>query len=212
MSIKSDLMCKICNQILDDPIFLPCFCASICSIHIGYLKEIRDYKCDICNEKIYIPVEGLKNNKPFKSFIEKNGHLTEEEKKAKINLQSLLNDVARFLNEIEEKGIEIERFNSDQFSNIKRDIERRRETLKMKIDEIASDLVEKVEKIEEKIKQSEKKNHLICKELNTEKESKFVNDMFRNPDINFKTVEAYESKVKEFQAKLKEIQQKKRRH
>jgi WD40 repeat protein len=208
MSIKADLMCKICNQILDDPIFLPCFCSSICQAHIGYLKSIRDFKCDICHEKINIPVEGFKPNKPFKNFIEKNGYLTEEEKKAKINLESLLKDVSHFLNEIGEKSREIETFNFDQFSNIKRDVERRREILKMKIDEIAADLVEKIEQIEEKHKQNEKKNQIICKELDPEKEKKFVNDLFRNPDVNFKTIEQYELKVKEFQGKLKEIQQK----
>ena len=187
---------------------MPCFCASICSIHTGYLKSIRDFKCEICHEKINIPIEGFKPNKPFKSFIEKNGHLTEEEKKAKVNLESLLEDVERFLKELEEKSSEIETFNLDQFSNIKRNIDRRRETLKMKIDEIASDLIEKVEKIEEKINQNEKKNLLVYKELDPEKEKKFVSDLFRNPQINFKTVENYGLKIKEYQNKLKEIQQK----
>lgn len=208
MSIKTDLMCKICNQVLEDPIFLPCFCASICNIHIGYLKSIREFKCEICKEKINIPLEGFKSNKPFKNFIEKNGHLSDEEKRAKINLETLLNEVKEFLNEIDDKSREIEAFNFDQFTNIKRDIDRRRETLKMKIDEMASDLLEKVEKIEVKIKQNEMKNKTTCKELDPEKEKSFVKDLFRNPEIDFKSINAYEIRVKEFQTKLKEIQQK----
>ena len=48
MNLKENLICNICNKILDDPVFLQCHCY-VCNEHMS--SKINTIKCLNCNEE-----------------------------------------------------------------------------------------------------------------------------------------------------------------
>jgi hypothetical protein len=203
MNLKSHLTCKICGKILDDPYFLPCLCSSFCKCHADSIEKLT---CDICHEVIAKPKDGFKPNKAFKNIIDNNEYLTEEEKISKTNLEKLLDDVERFLADLEIKEQDLMLIRPVQFDDLKRDISLRREKLLDKIDQVFFGLMNKLESIQLKLTQMSKNNALTLKELSPQKEKKFLSDLFRKPHLTLNVIQDYETKLKEYQSKLLEIE------
>ena len=65
LSIK----CKICDEIYEDPVLLPCCSKSICIKHIKLINETK-YSCELCNNYIQLPLYGFRyDNRAIKQFI-----------------------------------------------------------------------------------------------------------------------------------------------
>ena len=203
MNLKSHLTCKICGKILDDPYFLPCLCSSFCKSHADSIEKLT---CDICHDVIAKPKDGFKPNKAFKNIIDNNEYLTEEEKLSKTNLEKLLDDVERFVADLEIKEQDLMLIRPGQFDDLKRDISLRREKLLDKIDQVFFGLMGKLESIQLKLTQMSKNNALTLKELSPLKEKKFLSDLFRKPHLTLNVIQDYETKLKEYQTKLNEIE------
>ena len=151
MSIKSDLICPICKKIFKDPIFFPCHC-TFCKKHADELVNQENnntlIKCQVCNEEFALPKQGFKENTRLKTIIEKDAHLSEEEKSAKRALQSSPAEYERLLGEIATAEKEFESTRYEHFAEIRRNIDLRRENLKLSIDQIAEALIDEAKALE----------------------------------------------------------------
>jgi hypothetical protein len=172
-------------------------------VHTATLNEIT---CETCHEVLNLSKESLKPNKILKNIIDKNGHLNEEEKKAKTKVKEFIDEVQELINKIEEKQLNIEVIHYDKFADLKRDIDLRRENLKLKIDEIYMEMIEKVEKIEKKSKPNCESGQLNVKQIDIQKEKELLNDLFRDPIVKLNEVNDLEKRIKELQNNLKSIQ------
>jgi len=121
-------------------------------------------------------------------------------------LEKQLDDVERFIGDLEIKEQDLILVRPSQFDDLKRDISLRREKLLDKIDQVFFDLTGKIESIQLKLTQMSKNNALTLKELNPQKEKKFLSDLFRKPHLTFNAIQDYETKLRDYQSKLNEIE------
>ena len=209
MSIKSDLICPICKEIFEEPIFFPCHC-TFCKKHADELiKENKNTgKCQVCKEEFDIPKQGFKENSRIKMIIEKDAHLSEEEKVLKKSIRQSPLDYERLVEEIEtkEKEFEIKRY--EHFSEIRRNIDLRRENLKLRIDKIAEELIDEAKVMEDIYKKKIIENNKI--RLSKEEfasESEELIKLFRNPNMVLNALESnkvkLDFKIKDLEEKLK---------
>ncbi len=207
MSIKSDLLCGICKKIFKEPIFLPCHC-TVCKEHVEeFTNKSKMIKCNHCDEEFDVPSNGFKENSRLKLIIEKNAHLSEEEKDLKNNIESNYVEYQRVLKELKLKEAEFKSISFDHFAEIRRNIDLRRETLKQRIDNIAEEMIEKAKKLEESYKKDvELTNKLNHSEEDFQNETQKLVEMFRDPDILRKSAIVrkleHDGKLAELQAKL----------
>ena len=145
MSLKHDLICSICKLILNNPVSLPCFCV-VCHDHSTNSSWIT---CQTCNKEFEIPAEGLVPNKFVKNMLEKEVHLSDEEKTLKNSVEELIRQLERLHIDFETTQRSFEVFSDDHFSEIRRQIDLQRETLKEKIDEIALKMIDQTKANEE---------------------------------------------------------------
>ncbi len=212
MSIKSDLVCPICKEIFDNPIFFPCHC-SFCKGHVEeILKNKEDtLKCPICKEETTLPKQ-FKENTRIKMIIEKDGHLSEDEKLIKKSIEEIPVEYERIVNEIETKEKEFELIRFDHFADLRRSIDLRRENLKLSIDKIADELIDEAKILEENYKKKIAENNKIkydTEEIESENEE--LLKLFRNPNVLLSSLEKskakLELKVKDVREKLKKFQE-----
>ena len=71
--VKNLFDCEQCNQLLIDPVTLPCG-YSVCKSHLDGLlkktpKEMNKFECQLCKEKHYIPEKGFFVNKRIQNGL-----------------------------------------------------------------------------------------------------------------------------------------------
>ena len=88
MSFKEDLKCSYCPKVLQDPIILPCQ-DTICKEHLNESNS-KSIQCLTCKEEFNLDNIEFKTNKIAKALLEKDAHLSNEEKILKKSLNSLL--------------------------------------------------------------------------------------------------------------------------
>ncbi len=149
---KNFLICKVCGNYFDDPVYLPCYCVT-CKCHVSKMISSNDQtlKCSICGETRQVPVnKEFQQHKEFRTYIEEEKHLTEREKELKnlvkttsTNMQELVNN----FNRCEEEFNDLFKNHVDE---IKKKIVERRDELINTINDICSRLItEKVKIIEQ---------------------------------------------------------------
>lgn len=209
MSIKSDLVCPICKEIFNNPVFFPCHC-TFCKQHVEEFlnKEKELCKCPLCKEESPIPKQ-FKENSRIKTIIEKDGHLNEEEKMLKKSIEEIPIEYERIVNEIQTKEREFELIRFDHFADIRRSIDLRRENLKLAIDKIAEEMIDEVKILEESYKRKILENNKIKYEKEEiENENTNLIKLFRNPDILLSSMERSKAKLEQ---KLKEVIEKQKK-
>ncbi len=61
--------CKLCNEIYEDPVTLPCCNKSICIKHVELINKTK-YNCELCNDYIQLPLYGFRyDNRAIKHTI-----------------------------------------------------------------------------------------------------------------------------------------------
>ena len=179
MSLKSEVICKICKRFLKNPISLPCFCV-ICDEHLhdGSAKHGL-IECSKCSRSFDISQTEFKTSEMAASILAKDLHLTDEEKSLKNSFQDALQQIDQLQDELKSKQSVCEVTCFDHFSEIRRQIDIRREALKAKIDEIALEMIDLTNEKEKSyhLKLSELLIDMI--EINTPAET----EVFRHPDL-----------------------------
>ena len=199
---KSELQCQICGKILKDPVHLPCYC-TICHDHLTDGSAKDGYiACETCGEKFEVKSMHSKVNRHAKCILDIEGHLNQEEKAAKIEIQNLIMQFQQLYGQIQQEQTIFEVSSYDHFAEIKRRIDLQREELKEKVDEIYLAIIRKVELHEEIYKQ--KLDETRCfKEFNVDQETNNLEDEFRKVDLTIQNVQQLQSK---FKANIKTLQ------
>jgi hypothetical protein len=197
MNSNSDLICFICKKILNEPITLPCLCAYICNSHIDDLlkRKKTSIRCQLCDTTVEIPKNGFEICLVVQNFIKNNGHLNLNDKKYKTELENSLQKIENLYNDFKFKSREFSLFKYDQYEDLRRNIDIRRESLIEKINIISQQMISRVEASEDK---SNKMISLNSIDFNFIKENEYLEEIFRNPDLNSENIKSLEIKQNKY--------------
>ena len=188
--LRSLLICKICNNFYDNPVFLPCHCTT-CKSHIPDLMNNSEnsIKCLICRKKKTLPAEGFEENTQFKLLIENETHLTEKEKIIKRNFLTASYNIQTLISDYTDREANFEIFYKTHLKEIVVNIEARRDELIQKIKDISQSLVsKKITQIEKHFSvrlENNKLNLILEKIQNDEKnfQARFSRDLIDLSDL-----------------------------
>lgn len=199
--MESALNCSICNDLLEDPVILPCSC-TICKKHVDEkVNEISEtFECPKCKVDHDIPMNGFVFNSIVVSLMELSSLQSkreEAEKKAAIKSFSYLKDLFDEFKRINENPeLEIDRV----IEELKNKIDLRREEAKIKIDNEALELIDKLEKYDKQLKEALSEKVLsseIDKEMMKSLESKI--SAYGDDENKLKDLKAGSSKWQDMQ-------------
>ena len=155
MNINSELTCKYCNTIFNEPIMLACG-ENICKHHLEELisnKSSKTFTCPLCNEENATNQQFVVN-KIIQRLI-------------KIELHAFKLD-PKYVNMLNSLKVEIEKLAAilndpknyiyEEISKLKRQVDLDRENLKIQIDEQADNFIQQLESYEKRFKAEYKAN------------------------------------------------------
>ena len=196
MNIKEELTCKQCKSIYNEPIFLYCCSDHICKEHLS--KELSNLSlnkitCPFCSSEI--DKHGLNVNKLIQKLVANELH------KFKIypKYKELINNFKSEIDALEKIAKHPENLIYEKFSELKRQVDLDRENSKAKIDDLANDMIEKLETFEKVFKHDSKSklvsnnfNELIAESKKQLKENEKYVNLFsiENSDREEKSIEA----------------------
>ena len=89
--VKEEVICVLCNLVLNDPITFPCDCLS-CNEHLNdHFVIDNKISCPKCKQEFPTTKENFRTNKLAKNILYKESYLNKEEKKVKKDALNLLN-------------------------------------------------------------------------------------------------------------------------
>ena len=197
--IKHVFDCDLCHQILVDPISIPCgnnFCKShLDTLLINVSKDKSFFSCEICKEEHFIPKSGFLVNKRMQSGLEIQfntlkltpvfDECKQEIKKANENLEKVKT--------LEKNS---ESFIYEYFADIKRQVDIRREDLKVKIDKYSDEVIQSIEDTQVNyIKLSKQVNQISTDIEQSKKELDDFTKRFDTFEINDKKFKAIKQGV-----------------
>ena len=200
MNIKQELTCKHCKEILNEPITLNCCGENICKEHLSELLSNESSKnskkvktsCPFCFTEF--DKQGLEVNKLIQKLLENELHNFKTDPKFKDLINSFKNEIQH----IKKIANDPENFVYETFSEFKRQVDLDRENCKAKIDDLANDMIEKLETFEKDFKNGCKTkfnskyfNELINEsEKQLEENERFINLLSKdNSDREEKSIE-----------------------
>ena len=203
---KETFSCRICQKILKTPVKLPCQCENVCKEHL--LENRQTIKCSTCKKSFESNSIELIENAKLESNIISNLHLSKNEREAKVEIEKIFNRMQTLLDEVGKKHSEFNLMQADHFSNIRNEIDIRRECLIEesfrlnnnnnlgKIQSTSAELVEQLDLTEKSFKKNVENAIII--EINLAQEKEFLDDFFRTANISQESLlelkRSYESK------------------
>ena len=139
--LNSILKCKLCFNILHDPIILPCG-KTICKSHSS---EVNKSQCPLCPEIHVMPGKGFPMNEVVQELLEI------ELNKLNINFKHfdecklLIRELKTSLNGIETLEKDPAYYITEQFQELNRQVDLRREKLLLEIHNGSNQLIEEIE-------------------------------------------------------------------
>jgi hypothetical protein len=146
---KSQLTCSYCSKIFKDAIQLPCG-DSICRQHLSEKDAVKAnrIKCKQCNEEYGVKDNEFKSNNQLKSLIESHSYLSKDEISLKHELEVSIGKFFEFYDEYFQNRNKSESDVFDHFQELRFQVDEHRERLKVRIDEIALAMIDKLKKHE----------------------------------------------------------------
>ena len=191
--VKNLFDCEQCNQLLVDPITLPCG-YSVCKRHLDELlvnapKEMNKFECELCKEKHCIPEKGFAINRRIQNGL--------DIKLNSLKLNSVYEECKKKINEAKYQIQKIEILEKDPenyvfeyFEELKRQVDLRREELKLRLDECSDQIIESIESTKENyIKLSKESKRLSTKIEESKEELTKLIDRFDTFEIDEKKFE-----------------------
>ena len=183
---KVDLVCPICQKILNEPVQLPCFC-TICNAHLTDQTVSKEgfIKCVTCKEDFDVANSRCKENKLAKILLEGDGHLTEPEKAAKLNILNTFERIMAMQNQLRNTNdqglIELNCF--EHFGEIKRKLDIQREVLKAQVDDLSQCETRKTERNDKFFRQKLAELREM-RDFNMSNQRHILDDEFRNVNLD----------------------------
>ena len=142
--VKNLFDCEQCNQLLVDPVTLLCG-YSVCKRHLDELlentpKEMNKFECQLCEKKHSFPEDGFAINKRIQNALNiklstlKLNPVYEE-------CKSEINDARINIQMIENLEKNPENLIYEYFEELKRQVDLRRETLKLELDNCSDEII-----------------------------------------------------------------------
>lgn len=134
------IKCRHCEYVISDtPVLMPC-CHSICKKH----EQEATVLCYECNTEHEVPKGGFMENKALKTIIASNIVKIDLGPQYK-NAKNSCSQLKVIIEDIEKRFNEPENYFQKRKDTLKNKIDLAREELKLKIDKTADELIEKVE-------------------------------------------------------------------
>jgi hypothetical protein len=207
LKLKSQLACSYCSKIFKDPILLP-FEDYICREHLSQrdVVKAKKIKCKKCNAEFQVKNNQFKSIKPFTDLIETQSYLSDEETSLKQNLEESLRKFFDLYDEFDKNRTQFESDVFDHFREKRFQVDEHRERLKVKIDDIALAMIEKIKEHEENYLKDLKESFSSFDHSKSLKdELNQIEETFRNPNLLIESIREMQRKQEE---SLKEIQSK----
>lgn len=201
MSQYQDLIvCKICNKLFDEPIYLPCK-HTVCKIHLKEENLIKKNKieCKICKLECDVSNKSdFKENLHVRAMLEADVYLSNDEKKVKKKLHALINKIQKVYVETQNKQLAFELESFEYFKEIRRQIDLQREELKEKIDEFAFSMIDLTKKTEKIYKDKLEFLQKSLKPFKSEEAMIEIKEIIRDPSFNKEDLKELETKNENF--------------
>ncbi len=149
-SQKFELTCSYCSKIFKDPILLPCG-DFICREHLKEKNVVKENRieCTKCKKDFEVKENEFNTNVTLKKLVEDQSHLSGEEQKLKLELEDSIRPFFEFYEEFVQNRTQLESEAFDHFQEMHFKIDKHRERLKEKIDDIALNMIDATKKHEE---------------------------------------------------------------
>ena len=186
MDQRSFFICHICQNILNDPYYLPCHCL-VCKHHL----DKKRIECKSCNKIFSLPHEGIKENSQLKILIENDAYLTEEEKRLKQAMKNSTLFLEELFKKFQNREREFDTLHTLHFKKLE-------DTINDRYERMVKQLVEIKDELHEKLKES-RKNYQDKLALNrpfgSKDDFKNVIDTFKNPNLHSRNAEQIYAKL-----------------
>ena len=202
--LKCFLDCEHCNKLLADPVVMTCG-KFICKIHLEKLlthesKEKKSFICVICQEEHVIPKNGFVVNDRLQELLDVELN--------KLAPSPMFEECMKEIENAKENVVKIglleknaENYIYEYFEDIKRQVDIRREDLKLKIDNYSDEIIKSVEMNQMNlIKLSKEVNQITT---NIEKSRKDLNELI----ARFDTLEFNDEKFKDIKESVTVVNQ-----
>jgi len=191
--VKNLFDCEQCNQLLVEPVTLPCG-YSVCKRHLDELlentpKDMNKFDCQLCEEKHYIPENGFFVNKRIQNGLNiklNSLKLNSVYDKCKREITDAKNNIQK----LENLQKYPENYIFEYFEELKRQVDLRREELKLKLDNCSDEIIQSIEITKEDCIKLSKETKRYSTEIqqSNEKLTKLI-DRFDTFDIDEKKFE-----------------------
>lgn len=139
-NMKINVICKICNQVFNEPVNLPCN-NIVCKSH---LTDLNNENCSFCQNRHELSTNEAKSNEMISQILNKSFYLTNEEIELQQKVTSLFDEIKIKSETLRNKEPVIEVLCYDHFASIINKIDRKKEELKIEIDDLADNLLNRV--------------------------------------------------------------------
>jgi hypothetical protein len=205
---KSSLTCSYCSKIFKDPIELPCS-HNLCKGHLveKNVAQQNRIKCGECKKDFKVKENDFKTNNFVKKQIDELVYLSDEEFSLKKQLQDSIRTFFQMYEEfcLNKTNRDLDVHN--HFQDIRFKLDEHREHLKVKIDDIYMEMIEKTKKFEATyLKSLEDQLEASLKSFETkslEQSLKETEESFRNPNLLIESIRKMQREQEEAIAELK---------
>jgi hypothetical protein len=191
--LKSNLTCSYCSKIYKDPIELPCS-HNLCNEHLMESSVVKQNRieCGECKQDYEVKENAFKLNSLVKKLLDDQVYLSDDDFSLKKQIQD---SIRKFFQMYE--LFTLNKTNRDldvhnHFQEIRFKLDEHREELKVKIDDIYIQMIEKTKKFEAAyLKSLENKLEASLKSFETtslEQSLKEIDETFRNPNLLIESI------------------------
>jgi hypothetical protein len=191
--LKSTLTCSYCSKILLNPIELPCS-HNLCMGHLvekDVVKQNR-IKCAECKQDFEVKGNEFKLNSLVKKLLDDQVYLSDEEFSLKKNIQDSIQKLFQMYEEFTLNKAKLDLDVHEHFQDIRFKLDEHREELKVKIDDIYMEMIERTKNFEAAYLNSlEDKLNASLKSFGTkslEQSLKETEETFRNPNLLIESI------------------------
>jgi hypothetical protein len=206
---KSSLTCSNCSKIFQDPIELPCS-HNLCKGHLFERNVVKQNKITCgkrCQQEFQVKDNEYKLNSLVKQLIDDHVYLSDEEFELKKKIEDSFRIVFQMYEQFTLKRTKIDLDVHNHFQEIRFKLDENREELKVKIDDIYMDLIEKAKEFEATyLKSLEDQLNASLKSFeikSLEQSLKETDEVFRNPNLLIESIRQMQRQQEDLIGELK---------